>query len=857
MTDFDRIQDLFMQAVRLPESQRDPFLDDACADDDDLRLQIDAMLAQDIDPLLADPDEDSPAGAVLLAGVVGRDAPALPESIGGYRIISVIGEGGMGVVYEAEQADPKRRVALKVIRADVVTTELLARFRQEASVLAHLRHPGIAQIYDAGTDDTGGGARPWFAMELIEGPSLLDFIREQRLSVPARLELVARIADAVGHAHQKSVIHRDLKPTNILIEERQPDSGYESSVTVGNQPRILDFGIARVTDADLQTVTLRTDIGQLVGTLPYMSPEQASGDPTQIDTRSDVYALAVIAFEALTGRLPYDIHGRPVHDAVRTIVEQEPTRLGTLDRSLRGDIETIVGKGLEKDRARRYQSAAEFGADIRRHLGQEPISARPPSLTYQVGRLVVRNRVAAAFAAALVLALIAGTITSVVFALRAGERATEATVAMERAADEASKAEAINTFLTERLLSAEIIGARGRSTPFGDIVDEAVEGVRDAFTDRPAVRAGVLGSLGLVYQSINEGTTALPLYEESLTLLEEHYGPASDEATRARFEMAIAALDAGDIDRTATLLQETIVAIDDGALADDAVLPYEIRVLEGELLFLQREYVPSLNRFQALYDELLHARVDEEVWSSTLYWMGVHTLGKDGPEAALPFFRANVESNTQQFGARHLLTASAIATLGDILQRAERLDEADQSIRVALEIQRERAGDDAFGAAVSLLSLARLSDRRGMHEKARDQGLEARRIMALHVDEHAPSIMTTDQVIAFAAIQAGDAAATHRHATSALKIARMHYPEAAFEVAVGRGYMAYAYLMQNRLPEAEAEARAAVAAMMMISPNGAKEEMIVRAAKALVDVLERTGQDDEAADLRVRHGLEG
>src|SRR5262245_34652650 len=228
----------------------------------------------------------------------------LPNSIGKYRILRHLGEGNMGIVYEAQQEQPRRKVALKVIKPGLASSELLRRFEQEAEALGRLQHPGIAQIYEAGWADTGFGPQPYFALEFIRGRTLGDFVRERNLSVREKLELVAKVADAVHHAHQRGLIHRDLKPANILVDET-------------GQPKVLDFGVARVTDRGAPS-TVQTDVGQIVGTLAYMSPEQVLGDPLEIDTRSDVYALGVILYELLAERQPYNT-GTKLHEAIQVI----------------------------------------------------------------------------------------------------------------------------------------------------------------------------------------------------------------------------------------------------------------------------------------------------------------------------------------------------------------------------------------------------------------------------------------------------------------------------------------------------------------------------------------------------------
>ncbi len=308
--------------------------------------------------------------AVPITGLVSS------AQVGSYRIIREIARGGMGVVYEAEQERPRRRVALKVLAGPQADEQHRRLFRREIQTLARLRHEAIATIFEAG--QTGDGQQ-FFTMELVDGVPLDSFVRKRELPPPARLDLFARICDAVEYAHSQGVIHRDLKPANILVDD-------------GGHPRILDFGLARLTGVDVTTAVTLADVGRVVGTVAYMSPEQARGDPGHVDRRSDVYALGVILYELLTDQPPYDLHKILPHEALRVICEQPPRRPSTLLRTLRGDLETIVLKALEKEPGWRYPSAGELAADVRRYLAGEPVCARPPSGLYVLRKKLFKHR---------------------------------------------------------------------------------------------------------------------------------------------------------------------------------------------------------------------------------------------------------------------------------------------------------------------------------------------------------------------------------------------------------------------------------------------------------------------------------
>ncbi|MHC5002929.1 MAG: serine/threonine protein kinase [Planctomycetota bacterium] len=528
---YQRVYEIFTDVCGLEGPARVGAIARHCADDAELRDAVEALLREDGGPdsfLDAEP-ADLWCAEIETAEAPLREDALLNHRIGKYHVRRVIDSGGMGTVYEAVQERPRRTVALKVIREGLTSPSAARRFEYEAQILARLRHPGIAQVFDAGTDTdptTPGASMPYFAMEYIpDAVSITAHASKRALSTRDRLEMLADVCDAVHHGHQRGVIHRDLKPANILVDS-------------AGCAKVIDFGVARATNADTTLATHRTDIGQLIGTLQYMSPEQCAGDPDDLDTRSDVYALGFVLYELLCAMLPYDVSTRSVPEAVRMIREDTPPRPSTHLRSLRGDVETIVLKAIEKDRQRRYQSAAELAADIRRYLNDEPIAARPPSAIYYVRKLARRHRPLAAGVAVAVFALVGGASATSWQAIRATRAEKDALrlasaerLQREEAERQAATVAAINDFLNNDLLASVSPSiALGREVTVREVFDAASRKIEGRFDDQHLVEASIRLTLGQMYLALGHASIALPHLRRSHEIREAQLGP-SDEAT--------------------------------------------------------------------------------------------------------------------------------------------------------------------------------------------------------------------------------------------------------------------------------------------------------------------------------------
>jgi choice-of-anchor C domain-containing protein len=733
--EFDRVEDLFLAAAEIAAAERSAYLDEACGSNADLRAAVERLLAAHADPATIFKPMIGSAGLVTHAEPESTSAYTAQPDIGTvlagrYTLLEEIGEGGMGTVWMARQTEPvKRMVAVKLIKPGMDSKVVLARFEAERQALALMDHPNIARVLDAGMASNG---RPFFVMDLVKGVPITQFCDARKLTLRERLELFVPVCHAIQHAHQKGIIHRDIKPNNVLV------ALYDDRAV----PKVIDFGVAKATGQSLTEQTLHTGFGTVVGTPQYMSPEQATFNNMDVDTRSDLYSLGVLLYELLAGSPPFnkrDLEQAGMLEMLRVVREEEPprpsTRLSTADALpsiaanrgtepkkltgiLRNELDWIVMKALEKDRTRRYETANGFASDVLRYLSGEQVLAVPPSTSYRLRKFVLKNQGPVMATAAILLLIVVGVAANTwqtVRAIRAESKAQEAAdLALERESGERkakqdaqtaqnqalkrlSQIEKTHAILASIFADLNVYKLKRGTEPLEAVLAErllkaAKELEGEAIGD-PLVVAALQENLGESLMSLGYPREAIPLLIKSRDTRASQLGAEANETLLSMSNLALCYREDGKFDQALPLFQ-SILRIRKAKNDPESPETLESMRLLGWCYWYMRKYEEALPLFESVYNIRLRENGPDEF--STID--GMHSvalchleMGKN--EQAMPLLKEVLKVRKGKLGADHPDTLSTLNDLAMCYQKAEKFDQALALFQETLSLRQDRLGE--------------------------------------------------------------------------------------------------------------------------------------------------------------------
>lgn len=741
------------------------------------------------------------------------------QQIGPYKLLQVIGEGGFGTVYLAEQERPvRRRVALKLIKLGMDTAEVIARFEAERQALAMMDHPHIAHVFDAGATENG---RPYFVMELVRGVPIAEYCDRQRLDIPRRLQLFALVCAAVQHAHTKGIIHRDLKPSNVLVSTQDDRP----------MPKIIDFGIAKATQSRLTDRTLFTEYHQFIGSPAYMSPEQAEGS-LDIDTRSDVYSLGTMLYELLTGSTPLDmreLRSKTHSEIQETIREVDPpkpsTRLNSMKDALakiaehravsasklgpivRGELDWICMKAMEKDRARRYETAGALAVDIEHYLSDEPVSAVKPSQTYLLRKFAKRNRTIVFAGTAVFVTLLVGVIgTSIALVGQARERAL--------AQGARATAEAVSQFQADLLASADPDKSLGKRVTVWDVMNSAVRELDNGkLKEQPAVEAAVRVTIGSTFRALGQFDAAEPNLKKAVELYRTRGTRSGLGLAAGLSNLGLNYYEQGRLDAAEPLYKEAIGLKRAAAVVDKTDLAHDVNNL-GMLYSALGRYVEA----RPLFDEALSLYRNAQPpdigsTSIALNNLALLLVRQGKPADAEPIYREALAIDRQLLPPGHPKIAVKLCNLSDVLETLGKYDESESLAREGLAIFRSTLPAGHTNIAKALIMVAASVSAKGNLEEAERLHRESLEIHRASLPPDHPDIATSLLNVGSIARRRNNLPEAERMFREALAIYRRTLPPDHPYVSEAANSLADVLIGQNKPAEAEPMLREAMSAL--------------------------------------------
>ncbi len=670
-----RARDLFYEALDQEPESRVAFVEQACGNDSTLHDEVLSLL-----------DAYDDATSFLEASPVKvseSHESFLGMRLGEYVIKDILAVGGMGVVFTGTQQTPRRDVAIKLVKPELMNRRVLRRFELEAELLGQLNHPNIAQIYESGTAPTDKGPRPFLAMELVDGVALTEYCKDRPLE--QQVEIFVAVCDALHYAHLRGIIHRDLKPSNILV-------------TPHGQPKLLDFGVARVTNDEHAPLTIATQANQLIGTIPYMSPEQVRSDEQGLDTRLDVYALGVVFYEALTGSLPYELRGKPIPEATRVICEEDPVPLGRKRAEWKGDLATILAKALAKQRSDRYQSAAELGEDLRRFLAHEPVGAQSPTPMYQLKKFVQRHRGLVAGMALAFALLVIGVTVSTVLLFQTIQARNDAKEALARSERETKLKTAINQVLEEMLVAPDPwqnnpLVPVARETRVVDVLNSTARRLDENPDQEAEVERSVRFLLGRTYAKLGFLEEAEPQTRRALELSKSLFGSRHSHTIDANEDLAGLHFDQDRIDEAITLQTECVRLRRE---MDGEEAPSTLSARNDLALFLQGQ--GKFDQAEQILRDVLDIQRRRPEPSPTGLALALHNWSallfeQRRLEAAIPPLEEALELRKEALGETHPRTLATTTALAVLYQEQRNHEKA-----TPLLVEATQGTQSAFGA---------------------------------------------------------------------------------------------------------------------------------------------------------------